>query len=138
MHLKMSEKIDSILEERRKQLDQQRADPNVFYQTSRVDGADDTFLELRFRNGIQTAFAYQNLAWFNYDPSASVIDMEFTGFVVSIEGRGLTDLFQAIKSRRVGWVRESDTEMQDSEQITVFIKDITITPPEDFGTEEES
>jgi hypothetical protein len=130
----MSDKIDSILEEHRKSQPEDSA--GRFYQLIRVDGSEH-FLEVQFRDGIRTAFAYERLSWFNYSPETSMLDLNFMGVTVSIEGRGLNELFQALKGKKVSWVKEADTDLQDSAGNPCYIKEITITPPDD-GFENES
>lgn len=114
----------------------QSEDPGSrFYQLMRVDNAEH-FLELRFRDGIKTAFAYDKLNWVNFAPAQSMLDMDFMGTMVSLEGRGLTDLFQALKSKKISWIKEADTDLEDNDTNTVFVKQIVITPPaEDFKDE---
>lgn len=139
MHKSMSEHIDSIIQkQKQKQEEQAEKTGLTFFQTSRIEGADESFLEIRFRTGIKTAFSYPSLAWFNLDPAEGMLDLGFAGFVVTLYGRGLTELFQAIKNKKVAWVREADEGMQDIDEFTVFISEITITPPSSFGAEEEA
>ena len=131
MYNQMDNKLDAILRER-----QPEEVGSKFYQFVRVDGSEH-FLEIRFRDGIHTAFAYDKLTWFNYSPETNLLDLDFMGTTVSIEGRGLTDLFQALKSKRVSWVKEADTELEDNPGNACFIREITILPPaDDLETEE--
>lgn len=132
----MTDKIDSILQEHQK-LKAGDSCGSHFFQMVRVEGAE-FFFEIRFRNGIRTAFKYDDLAWYNYDPDRG-IDMSFAGNTVTIEGRGLfPTLFDALKGKKISWIREADTEMQDSPDQPLFISDITITPADDFGAEEQA
>lgn len=132
----MSDKIDSILEAHRKS--QPEEANSKFFQLIRVEGSEQ-FLEIQFRDGIRTAFAYDKLGWFNYSPETNMLDLDFMGTTVSIEGRGLGDLFQALKGKKVSWVKEADTDLQDNEANSCYIKEITITPPDDdFGGEAEA
>lgn len=108
---------------------------NKFFQLMRIDNAEH-FLELRFRDGIKTAFSYDRLFWVNYSPETSMLDMDFMGTTVSIEGRGLGEIFQALKSRKVSWVKEADSDLEDNDSNSVFIKELTILPPaSDFDEE---
>ena len=132
----MADKIDSILEERQKRQSGESID-SFFFQPVRIEGTE-YFFEIRFRNGIKTAFKYDDLSWFNYDPERG-IDISFAGNTVTIEGRGLSPvLFDAIKAKKISWVREADTEMQDNPDQPLFISDITITPADDFGAREQA
>lgn len=113
-------------------------DGDKFYSVLGGEGLDEHFLELRFRTGMKSCFSYTDLQWFNYDPDGGTIDLEFGGFLITVKGRGLGDaLFNGFKQKRVSWVKEADTEMQDHQANKVFIENITITPPEtaDKGTE---
>lgn len=108
-----------------------------FYQLMRIENAEH-YLELRFRDGIRTAFGYDKLGWFNYAPDLSVLDLDFMGTTVSIEGRGLSELFQMLKAKKVSWIKEADIDLEDNDTNTIFIKEITILPPPDeFRTGEE-
>ncbi|HEY1082547.1 MAG TPA: hypothetical protein VGE29_09815 [Prosthecobacter sp.] len=133
-------RIDEILQERRK------ADPppaveaevDKFYSVLVGEAIQEHFMELRFSNGLQTCFSYLDLAWFNHDPESGCIDLSFGGFLVTLKGRGLAPLFQAVKQKRVGWVKEADNELQDHEANSSFIESITITPPKEFSDEEDT
>ena len=128
----MASNLDFILQERQKRQADASTDPSdeFFFQTVRVDGTE-FFFEIRFRKGIHTAFRYDDLGWINYDPDRG-IDMSFAGNTVTIEGRGLyPTLFNLLKTKKVSWAREADTEMQDYPEKPIFISDITITPADD-------
>jgi hypothetical protein len=130
----MSDKLDSILEAHKKS--QPEDSGSKFYQLVRLEGSE-FFLEVQFRDGIRTAFAYDQLSWFNYSPETGMLDLNFMGTTLSLEGRGFDTLFQALKSKKVSWVKEADTELEDHESNLCFIKEITITPPDDGAGEEE-
>jgi hypothetical protein len=124
----MSNTIDSIIAARRQS--QAEESGSEFYALARVDGAEH-FLELRFRDGVRAAFSYDKLGWFNFSPDTGMLDADFMGTIVSIEGRGLDELFLALKMKKVSWVKEADTELQDNDANATFIKEITILPPPD-------
>lgn len=133
-------RIDEILQERRKSEApaQPEAEGDKFYSVLIGDAIQEHFMELRFSNGLQTCFSYLDLAWFNHDPESGCIDLSFGGFLVTLKGRGLAPLFQAVKQKRVNWVKEADTELQDHEANASFIESITITPPKEFADQEEN
>lgn len=109
-----------------------------YYASLRAEGLQEYFLELRFRDGICTCFPYHSLVFFNYDPEGAVIDAEFGGFLVSIRGRGLGGhLFRQLKSKRVAWIREADSDLEDGQEAEIYVSEITITPPDGFSSEEE-
>ena len=109
-----------------------------FYSVLVGEGVEEHFLEVRFRNGMRTAFAYDDLGWFNYDPEAGYMDLDFGGFLVTIKGRGLGDsFFNHLRQKRVASVKEADVEMQDHPGNKMFIEEITLTPP-GTGSEQES
>jgi len=95
---------------------------------ARVDNVEH-YLELRFRNGTKTAFAYDKLGWFNYSPDSTGMELDFMGTAVVVIGRGLTELFQPLKSRRISWLKEADTDLQDNDSNSVFISELFIVPP---------
>ena len=109
-------------------------DQRKFYSTLSSESYEENFLEIRFKNGLKTCFAYSDLNWFHYDVDDGVVDLEFGGFQVSIEGRGLGDkFFQAIKSKRMAWVKEADSDFQDNSDCEIYIKTILVGVPEGFG-----
>ncbi len=132
--------IDEIL--RRKEAERSKLQPveeegGKFFSILLGEGLHENFLELQFRDGTRTCFAYQDLGWFNYSPEDG-IDLDFGGFLISLKGRGLVPrLFHGLKQKRVAWVKEADSEMQDHEGNESFISEITIMPPKDFTGGEE-
>lgn len=130
----MGDAIESILAARRQQEGQETS--GNFFSVLSAHGLNEEFLELRFRNGAQTCFCYKDLSWFNYSPDDKLIDLEFNGFLVTIKGRGLIPkLFEGIKNKRVAWVREADTELQDCADFESYIESLLITPPQGMGEE---
>ena len=131
-------KIDEILEARKRKEGGAKEEGDQFFSVLSGDGLEENFLEIRFRNGLRTCFAYSDLMWFNYDPDVPCIDLEFSGFLVSVQGRGLDGkMFSGIKGKRIAWIKESDSDMQDHEGNETYIEQITIQPPEGFGEEED-
>jgi hypothetical protein len=115
------------------------AEEGRFFSVLMADGLVENFLELQFRNGLRSCFNYSDLQWFSWDPESGALDLEFGGFLITIKGRGLYEvLFQGIKSRRVAWIKEADSEMQDHAGNEAFVEEITIIPPKDFAEESES
>jgi hypothetical protein len=136
------DRIDEILEEKRRKVGQpagaaESDSGDKFFSILVGDGMQEHFLELRFTNGLQTCFSYTDLIWFNHDPESGCIDLAFGGFLVTVKGRGLQPLFGGIKQKRVAWVKEADSEMQDHSENETFIEEIVITPPKNFTEEEE-
>jgi hypothetical protein len=110
-----------------------------FFSVLRAEGLVENFLELQFRNGLRSCFNYSDLQWFSWDPESGSLDLEFGGFLITIKGRGLYEgLFKGIKDRRVAWIKEADSEMQDHAGNDAFIEEITIIPPKEFSDEPES
>ena len=104
---------------------------NRFYEVVNVDGKEEEFLELQFRNGLRTCFPFNQMGWFNYDPKEGCLDLDFNGILVTIKGRGFfPELFHGIKRRRVSWIKEADSELQDHPGATAFVESITIMLPE--------
>ena len=92
------------------------------------DGDEENYLELKMRDGLRICLSYTDLSWFSYDLEKEVakIDLEFGEIFVTIKGRGLGEaLFNGIKQKRVAWIKEADTEMQDHPGNKVFIEEIT-------------
>ena len=131
----MADAIDNILAERRKKAEQDV--PERFFSILRGEGLVEEFFEMRFRNGTVTCFCYKDLSWFNYSPDEGLIDLEFSGFLITIKGRGLVPkLFDAIKNKRIAWIREADSDMHDNKELDNFIESIFVTPPDGFGSDE--
>ena len=132
-----TDSIDRILEQRKLTENPAPVEGDKFFSILVGEAIQEHFLELQFRSGLRTCFSYTDLLWFNFDPEAGCIDLEIGGFLITVKGRGLApELFNGIKSKRVAWVKECDSVMQDNKSNSVFISDITITPPKGF-TEEE-
>jgi len=135
----MSTKIEEIINQRRAQekAQAQETQGDKFFSTLLGEGLFENFLELQFRNGLQTCFAYSDLSWFSHDPESGCLDLEFGGFLITVKGRGLQPLFNGIKSKRVAWVREANDKLQDHSGNESFIEEITIQPPAGFAAENE-
>ena len=133
----MADKIDEIIIAKQKSKQETTDKDNKFFLIVSGGNLQENFLELQFKNGLRTAFSYTDLAWLNFDPDAGCMDMEFGGFLVTVKGRGLYPaLFQAIKAKQVAWIKEADSEMQDSKENENFVEEITVTPPKGFGGDE--
>ena len=131
--------IDNILESRRQTEKPVEETGDKFFSILTVEGTPEHFLELQFKNGLRTCFSYSDLIWFNFDPEAGCIDMEFGGFMVTIKGRGLgIKLFDGLRRKRVSTVKEADSDMQDHKDNETFIEEITITPPKGADEPETS
>lgn len=131
--------IDKILGSRKAEAPEPvvQEDSTKFYSILIGEGHQEHFLELRFRTGVISCFSYSDLQWFHYDPEDGVIDMDFGACVISLKGRGLYGrLFQGIRQKRLTWVKESDSDMEDHKDNEVFISNITITASEVSSNEE--
>jgi hypothetical protein len=131
----MADSIDKVLEGRRQQNAQaatpKEDDGDKFFSLLGGDLVDDPFLELRFRDGFRLCLPYRDVVWFSYDPKGPDIKLDFGTTTVCIKGRGLgAELFDGLKARRVVWIKEADSEMQDHDQNKVFISDIGFEPEE--------
>lgn len=107
-----------------------------YFSVLKIEGVTTDFLELRFRNGAAFFLSYSELDYFNYDPSG-VIDMICGSFTVEIHGRNLRRLLDAIKGKKVAWIREADKEAEDVPENESFIASIYVQLPKGFGEEEE-
>jgi hypothetical protein len=135
----MADSIDKVLESRRQPVSGPAPAPvaaaveNKFFSIPLGEGLHEHFLELHFRVGLKTCFSYGDLSWFNYDPEG-FLDLVFGGFLVTIKGRGLGDrLFHGIKQKRVAWIKEADTQMEDHKGNDAFISEIIVTQPDGPG-----
>ena len=136
------DQIDKILEQKRQKSEKPadgslQPDGDKFFSILVGETMQEHFLELQFSNGLQTCFSYTDLLWFNHDPENGCIDLAFGDFLVTIKGRGLKPIFESVKQKRVGWVKEADAQLQDHKGNETFIQEISITPPKNF-TEEQA
>ncbi len=113
------------------------AEGNEFFGILVGEGEQEHFLELRFNIGLKTCFSYTDLQFFNYDPEEGTLILEFGVYLVTLKGRGLGErLFNGIRRKRIAWVKEADTKMQDHKGNETFIEEILLTPPKEEGAEE--
>jgi hypothetical protein len=127
--------IDKVLESRRQQAAQPPApkeeEGDRFYSILGGDVVDDPFLEFRFRDGFKLCLPYRDVIWISYHPKEPEIKVDFGTVAISIKGRGLGDeLFDGIKQKRVVWIKEADSEMQDHDKNKAFIEEISFEPEE--------
>ncbi len=128
--------IDKVLESRRQQAAQPAApkegEGDKFFSLLGGDVVDDPFLEFRFRDGLKLCFPYRDIVWFSHDPKTPAIQIDFGTMIINIKGRGLDgELYAGIKSRRVVWIKEADSDMQDHDKNPVFIEDIGFESPDE-------
>ena len=131
----MADSIDKILEGRRQQTALPAApkeeEGDRFYSALSSDVVDDPFLEIRFRDGFRLCLPYHDLVWFSYSPKGPDITLDFGSTSILIKGRGLAgELFDGLRLKRVMWIKEADTEMQDHDKNPVFISDISFESEE--------
>ena len=108
-----------------------------FYEIIKVTGMEEEFLELQWRDGSCECFSISRMSRFKYDPARGCIDFRHEDLLVTITGRGLYPaLFRGMKKRRVTWIREADSDMQDHSGNPVFIESILVKPY--WCTNEES
>ena len=119
--------IDKVLGKKREAAEASaEGDGDKFYSVLQGEGLQEHYLELKLRDGLRICLSYTDLMWFSYDPDGPKIDLEFGGIFATIKGRGLGEaLFHGIKQKRVAWIKEADTEMQDHPGNKVFIEEIT-------------
>jgi hypothetical protein len=132
----MADAIERILASRRSEQPKTEEKSEEKFFLSLSPGLQENFLELQLRDGLRAAFSYGDLMWLNYSPSSKCLDLEFGSALVTIKGRGLyPTLFTRLKEKRVVWVKEADSEMQDHDENDSFIEAIEILPQ---GADQES
>ena len=137
----MADKIDEILQGRRQQTaapaKPQEDDGDKFFGGLVGDLVDDPFLEFRFRDGFRLALPYRDVVWISCDPEGE-IKMDFGSTTMVIKGRGLAGgLFDGLKQKRVIWIQEANSDMQDHDKNKVFIADISFEREESEATPAE-
>ena len=111
---------------------------HAFFGIETEENFQENFLEIRFNSGVTACFSYSQLDWFNYDPDSG-IDLTFGDIMVTIIGRGLyPKLFAALKSKRCSWIKEADSQMQDSDDHSCYVQEILITPPPEFDDDSDT
>lgn len=146
----MSSNIDQMMQKRREQEQAAAAaaapQPVVveesagekFFSILVGEGTEEKYLELQSKDGLHTCFSYSNLGWFAYDPEDGIL-LEFNGYSVHVQGRGLyPKLLNGLKQKRVAWIKEADSEMEDHKGNETYVSSISITPPESWATENSS
>jgi hypothetical protein len=89
------------------------------------------------QDGLRMCLSYTDLSWFSYDPDDARIDLEFGTIFVTIKGRGLGGaLWDGIKHKRVAWIKEADTKMQDHPGNEVYVEEIVFITPKDASKDE--
>lgn len=111
-------------------------DGDKFFSVLLGDAMAESFMELRFSNGLKSAFAYSDLSIINHDPEQGSIDLFFGSFLITVKGRGLEPIYEAAKLKRLAWVKEADSALEDHKGNTSFVEEIVITPPEEFAPKE--
>jgi hypothetical protein len=71
-------------------------------------GPHKIMVELRLLSGKAKALSYAYLVALDFDPEG-IIDLDFTGWQVRLEGRNLRPLFEAIASNRVSRIKEANS-----------------------------
>lgn len=143
--------IEAILEKRRQENAGVVATPSLepapstsveerqedqFFSILVTAGLEENFIEFRFRDGLCICLPYSSIIWFDYQPDDG-INLDFGSCLMTIRGRGLKPkLFNAIKQKRLAWVKEADLEFQDHKDNVTYIEEIEITTPEGAGGEE--
>lgn len=97
-----------------------------FYGLLLGDGVAPAFLDVRLRSGGRLGIDYTNLDWLYYDPEAGTIELEFGSVALSVRGRGLAKIYESFLRRRVEWIKEADSELQDSKENETYISDIVV------------
>lgn len=81
-------------------------------------------LILRQREGRVTALAYSYLTAVRFDPSAS-LELDFVGYAVTVSGRRLTSVFEALAAQRCMELAESPSNVEEDESAP-FIDTIAV------------
>ncbi|MGC3992047.1 MAG: hypothetical protein QM796_20610 [Chthoniobacteraceae bacterium] len=137
----MSDSIDKILEAKKVtklQVASNSQTDDKFFSIPRNDGTtEESFLELKHRDGLRNCLPYSSMQWFALYPEDGRIDLDFGFVLVRIMGRGLGGrLFDGLRSKRVAYVKESDSEMQDNKDNETFVESISYIT-EEQGDEEQ-
>ncbi|MFO0847165.1 MAG: hypothetical protein U0871_01210 [Gemmataceae bacterium] len=85
-------------------------------------------LEIQFRVGDQSVFAYHTLNPTEFNPSSGII-LLFSEQEVTLRGRCLEALFVAIRQQQVVWACEADRATQELAPATAaLVESVTVVP----------
>ena len=83
-------------------------------------------LDVRQKTGDRAALPYAYLTFIHFNKSGD-IRLEYSGHTVSIRGRNLGDLYNALLNHRVDYVQEADLQYEDTgEESDPFIWEIVV------------
>lgn len=91
-------------------------------------------LEIQFKTGDRSAFAYHTLGRAEFNPSAG-ITLAFAELLVTLRGRALDALFVAIRQQQAVFVCEADRATRDLVPAAVpLVESVTVEPLRGTGT----
>ena len=85
-------------------------------------------LNLYLKNGAKYSFSYALLPVISFMPPRRLV-IKFTGYDVTIEGRGLQILDDYLSQENVNWIKEDPSGFDDPKE-EVFIQSINVTEHE--------
>lgn len=88
----------------------------------------EPMLDFISRDGNHVSFTYSHLYSVSFNPSKG-ISIEFTNHSVSVEGRGLREIYQYLGMQRIVYIAEADrpTAMQLQSQQVPVVNNLSIT-----------
>lgn len=129
--MERNDPIGKILASRQPAATEADAKGDKFYGVLLGEGVAPAFVDIRLRSGCRLGIDYSNLDWLFYDPEAKTIELEFGSVSLSVRGRGLAKLYESFLKRRVEWVKEADSEMQDHKENETYVSDIVVISTEE-------
>ena len=135
----MSDKITSLADRVAARNKDGAASASKFFSVVRGEVAvSEAILDFRFRDGQRIALPYGSLQDVHFTPgdaddidSKESITLDFTlYYFVTIEGKGLSALYDALTMRSVRWIREMGETPEDEED-GVLIASISATKMHD-------
>ena len=94
-----------------------------------ISGGMATMLDLRFRDGSRRAFPYSYLSQAAFDPNDGITLMYASG-AVTITGRNLAGIYQAVTNQTAIAVVEAASGFDDGDEATAFVETIAVTASE--------
>ena len=94
-----------------------------------ISGGMATMLDRRFRDGSRRAFPYSYLSHAAFDPQDG-ITLTYAAGTVTITGRNLAGIYQAVTNQTAIAVVEAPSGFDDGDEATAFVEAITVNTGE--------
>jgi len=98
-----------------------------FYAIEKQTGFQALMLDIKFANGNFQALPYSFITKITFNPSIA-IEIFTTEEKCKIEGRNLIQIYNQLLKHRVTFIKETESEFDDTEESECYIEKISIEP----------